>query len=130
MLPEFVKKGCKVMVKKVTELIKRVWDEETIPDEWGKGLVVPLYKGSGRRDDLHKYRGISLQCVLLKIMEGVVKRRLEKWAVSVGWLAEEQGGFRKRRGAPDLVWGVEEIVRRRSKEGKQTVCAFLDVEKA
>ena len=87
--PEFVKKGSKVTVKKVTELIKRVWDEETIPDEWGKGLVVPLYKGSGRRDDLHKYRGISLQCVLLKIMEGVVKRRLEKWAVSVEWLAEE-----------------------------------------
>jgi hypothetical protein len=94
------------------------------------GIVVLLYKGTGDLEDLNNYRGITLLFVLSKVLEGVVKNRLVKWATRKGLIADEQGGFRAKRGSPELVWAVEEIVRRRSAEGKRTVCAFLDVRKA
>ena len=68
--------------------------------------------------------------VVCKVVEGVCKNRLTKWSEKGGRVVEQQGGFRKKRGCPEVVWAVEEVVRRRSSAGKSTVCVFLDVCKA
>ena len=80
-----------------------------MPSEAKRGLVVPIYKGTGDHEDLSKYRGITLLSVVAKVMAGVLLARLEGWPERGGQLAEEQGGFRKGRGkCPEIVWAVQE----------------------
>jgi hypothetical protein len=129
-LPEFLKEGGKVVEQRVGELIGVIWREEVVPGEWKEGLVMPVYKGEGDEEDYERYRGITLLCVASKVLEGVLKERLERWAEKEGKVAEEQGGFRRGRGCPEVVWLAEELVRSRSERGELTWCAFLDVRKA
>jgi hypothetical protein len=130
LLPEFLKEGGKVVERRLCEMIGLVWKEETVPGEWREGLVMPIYKGEGDEEDYEKYRGITLLSVAGKVLEGIMKERLERWAEREGKVAEEQGGFRKGRGCPEVVWLAEEVVRGRSERGEVTWCAFLDVRKA
>ena len=38
-----------------------VLDTETYPNDWKQSIIVPIYKGKGKRkDDLDSYRPISL----------------------------------------------------------------------
>src|SRR5664279_1505412 len=45
----------------IYQLCKRVWDEETFPEEWRKAVIVPIYKKKDKLD-CNNYRGVSLLC--------------------------------------------------------------------
>lgn len=41
------------------KLIKKIWQQEQIPEEWKVAIICPVYK-NGDPEDCHNYRGISL----------------------------------------------------------------------
>ena len=60
-------------------------------------MVVPLYKGKGEWIDCKNYTGIS--CIISmvgKIYAGILVFRVRR--VTVGFIIDEQGSFRTRRG--------------------------------
>ena len=68
-------------------------NNNAIPGEWKKAIVVPIYKGADR-SVVGKYRPVSLTAVFCKQMEHVIAGYLRQvWEMS-GWLYEGQHNFR------------------------------------
>jgi len=61
-LMEVWKYAGKELEEEMIDLIKTIWQQGTIPCDWKKSIVVPLYK-RGEKNVTGNYRGISLLCI-------------------------------------------------------------------
>ena len=57
--------------------------------------LLPLYKGKGPLSEPDSYRGVALQCVVLKLY--TLNHRIGDWAETEGVLPEQQHGFCNNR---------------------------------
>ena len=55
----------------MSSLLKEIWENEEMPDEWRKSVIVPIFK-KGDVLECGNYRGIKLMEHGLKIMERVL----------------------------------------------------------
>ena len=99
-----IKYGGQDGLKMLHILIRRVWHEGVVPEDWKKALIVPLFK-KGDPINIDNYRGISLLRIPGKVFAIVLKNRLEKWAD--GLLMEGQCGFRKGRSCNDAIFSLK-----------------------
>jgi hypothetical protein len=127
LITELFKYGGERMVYCVWALFQKVWKEGTIPDDWSKGIVVPIFKKGDRRDPFN-YRGISLLSVVGKMFTTILSDRLMRFCEDNAIIVDEQGGFRKGRGCPDQLFAMTEVLNFR--KGKKTCCCFIDIKKA
>lgn len=111
----------------VFRLCQKVWETEKLPEEWTKGIIFPIYKDGDKRDTSN-YRGITLLSIVGKVYTHILNGRLMSWSEENDILVEEQGGFRPRRGCPDQLFSLVEVLRNRGK--KATFACFIDVRKA
>ncbi len=71
-----------------------------MPEDLRKAIIVPLYKGKGKREDCNNYRGIKLLSVPRKIYGRILnERRMKITAKRVG----DEQGFWKGRGCVDQI---------------------------
>ena len=81
------------MIPYLARLLEITMNNNAIPGDWKKAIVVPIYKG-GDRSVVGNYRPVSLTSVVCKQMEYVIAGYLRQvWEIS-GWLYEGQHGFR------------------------------------
>ena len=52
------------------------WKTGIIPTDWKRGLVFPLWKGKGDRQDCNKYQGVMLLSVLGKVFAQIIIDRI------------------------------------------------------
>ena len=140
-IAEFYKYGSTGMKQQIHNLVKKMWaaaleanpglEAEHWPAEWSTGIVVPLWKNKGSKQDKNTYRGITLLSVGSKLLARVVAQRVQIW--SEPWLAEEQMGFRRGRGVDDVL----QVTRRIVEEGTASrpsnavmLIRLFDIEKA
>ena len=102
--------------------------EEKIPIVWKRGIVTVLYKG-GRKQDLGKHRGITVNCSTYKLLTRILRRRLEEEVEGKGTLGEIQFGFRKGKNTCDASFILRQIFDQ-GKRGNNPKVAFLDMRKA
>ena len=57
--PELIKYGGNTLLNRIYELVRQIWEEESIPKEWNKTIIVPIYKKEDT-DRCENYRGIAL----------------------------------------------------------------------
>jgi len=93
-----------------------------VPEEWNRGIISPIYK-KGEKEEVKKYRGVTLMDTAYKIYANILNERLKKEVERK--LEEEQFGFREGRGTTDAIYVINYIVNREiaSKRGK--VFAFF-----
>jgi len=116
----------------LVRLMKQVWKEGEIPEDWRKGIVVPIYK-KGDPNLPSNYRGVSLLCTAYKVYVELIRRRLEKEVNQKEGLPESQMGFRKGRSTVDNVFILNHLVQRGKKEGekrKKMYAFFADLKAA
>ena len=94
--PEFLKYGGEHMARSLCDLFNCILNAGVTPAQWGKALVVLLYK-KGDATDPGNYRGISLLDVVGKVYTKLVAARIEE--VVRDEIVEEQAGFTDKRGA-------------------------------
>jgi len=111
-------------------LFNFVFENEVWPERWGQGIIFPLYKDSGSRLDPGNYRPIALLSQIGKIFGSVVENRLSDWSEKTLAIADEQGGFRRKRGTPDLIFLLRETILGRKAVGQPTLTTFIDARKA
>lgn len=105
--------------------MKRIWREDTIPQDWRNGIIVPLHK-RGDKERAENYRGITLLCTAYKIYAEILRKRLEKEIELKGMLPEGQAGFRKGRSTIDNIFILNHLIQRKKdrREGED-ICFSL-----
>ena len=64
------------------EILKRVREEEHMPEEWKKSEIVPIYNQKGDPLECGNFRGIKLLEHGMKMFEKIVERRLRKLIIA------------------------------------------------
>ena len=101
-----------------------------ILDCWRKSVVNPIPKSSGYTTDPLKYRGLSLQSCVYKILSTVMNRRLMTYLEDSNELEEEQNGFRAHRSCLHHIFVLQTMIRHHCKSGRGLFCSFVDFRKA
>ena len=104
---ELLKKGGPCIVYHLWQLIKKIWYEEKIPDEWTMSVIIPIHK-KGDKLVCNNYRGISLLCVAYKVLSKFLESRIRPLAEKL--IGEYQGGFRQSRSTTDQLFVVKQIL--------------------
>ena len=73
--------------------------EEKVPNDWMRGIIVPIHKGKGERSKCKKYRGISLLSIPGKVYGRNLTEKVRR--LTEGLIGKEQCGFRSGRGCVD-----------------------------
>ena len=113
-------------LKWLTEIYNRVWREGKAPEDWKKGIVIPVYKGKGDPLDCGSYRPIKLLEHSMKVMERVIERRLRE----IVQVDEMQRGFMPGRSTVDAVFAIRSLVEKHLEKSERLWAAFVDLEKA
>ena len=86
-------------IQELTSIIASIWQRETVPDDWSKGLFVNIYKGKGSKDKPVSYRPICLLSHAYKACAVILLTRLRNTIDSR--IRPGQEGFRSGRGCAD-----------------------------
>ena len=85
------------------KLFNKVLDTGEIPDDWLTGMIIPIYKNKGSKEDANNYRGITLLSCVGKLFTAILNQRLTEFCDNNLILKEIQAGFRKGYSADPCV---------------------------
>lgn len=126
---ELLKNGGDCLQNTILVMFQKFIALEKTPNEWNRGIIVPIFK-KGDRKDLNNYRGISLTSCVAKIFNRIIAMSISKFLENSNTLSEVQGGFRSAHRCEDHIFTLKSIAACRLVEGKKTFMAFLDFRKA
>ena len=101
-----------------------------IPNTWAIGVIRPIYKNKGAKNDPNNYRGISLLSCFGKLFTSVLNKRVAIFLENFDILGVEQTGFRKGFSTTDNLFTIYGIIDILLFKRERLYCAFLDYEKA
>ncbi|XP_052745706.1 RNA-directed DNA polymerase from mobile element jockey isoform X4 [Bicyclus anynana] len=111
-------------------MINYFFEKGFIPVAWKTQLVIPILKSGKNPSDPNSYRPIALSSTLVKVMEILLKNRLEWLMESRGMLAPSQFGFRKGLSTADSLSILTTDIRTAFGRGEYLVGIFLDIASA
>jgi hypothetical protein len=124
---ELLQAGGQPLARQIHMLCNKSWHEGTIPEEWGKSILVPIPK-KGDLSNCSNYRTISLIShtgkVLLIVLLNRLKNRLDPF------LSEEQAGFRRDRSTIHQILMLRLLAEKAKRQGKKIYNCFIDFQKA
>ena len=104
-------------------------DSGTLPSDWTKGNVAPLYK-NGPQSDPSNYRPITLTCILCKLTEHIIASNISAHFTRYNILYDLQHGFRERRSCETQLIQLVDDLARTLVAGQQSDLILLDFSKA
>lgn len=112
------------------KIINIIFQSGNIPLKWKCQLIIPILKTN--KDPLlpSSYRPIALSSVLLKIIEHLIKNRLEWFVESNSLLSSSQFGFRRNKSTYDNIGIFTSDIRLAFSVNKFVLSAFLDLSNA
>lgn len=111
-------------------LINSIFISGNIPFSWKSQVVLPILKPNKDSSHASSYRPIVLSSVLPKIVEHLVKNRLEWYLESKNLLAQSQFGFRKGKSTTDSISIFISDIRIAFSSNESIVAGFLDIKAA
>ena len=127
---EYIKHSVPLLSDAYCKLFNKVLDTGEIPEEWVIGLIHPLYKGKGNKDDTDNYRGITLLSCLGKLFTSILNSRLTTFLEENELLSENQTGFRENHSTLDHCFVLKSLLDIFNYKKKKLYCAFIDYKKA
>ena len=117
------------MTDVLVSLFNKCFTSGMIPMAWTKSLINPVPKAGDMRYTSN-YRGISVTASMYKVYCSVLNERLNTWAEEMGFLNEEQNGFRKSRSCVDHISSITTIIESMKSQKRSIYCAFVDFRQA
>lgn len=111
-------------------LLNYFFEYNIIPEQWKTQVIIPILKPGKDPSDPNSRRPIALSSVLAKIMEHLIKHRLEWLVENRSILAKSQFGFRKGMSTMDSLSLLTTDTYSAFKEKKSIVGVFLDIASA
>ena len=125
---EMLKAGGEAMIHGLHAVLSAVWQTGAIPPDWKKGLVIPIWKGKGDRQDCNNYRGITLLSVPGKVLAHVLLTRIRSQLLKLQ--RPEQSGFTPGKSTIDRILALRVLVERRLEFRQGLLAAYVDLKKA
>ena len=125
---ELLKAGGEAMIHGLHAVLTAVWQSGTIPPDWKRGLVVPIWKGKGDRQDCNNYRGITLLSVPGKVLAHLLLTRMRSQLLKLQ--RPEQSGFTPGKSTTDRILALRVLVERRREFRQGFLAAYVDLKKA
>ena len=126
---EVYKEGGPVLIKKLTALLKKIWEQGNVPQDFKDASVISLFKNKGKRTLCDNYRGISLLSVAGKILARIILSRVNRQLTDLV-CSESQCGFRKGRGTTDMIFCLRQVQEKAREHNAPLYMAFIDLAKA
>lgn len=124
---ELFKNGGNALCMEMHELIKRIWNDEQLPEEWKTSVLCPIYK-KGDKLECGNYRGIALLNIAYKIFANILYKRLHPYSEST--IGEYQGGFRVGRSTSDQLFNIRQILEKCKEYNIEIHQLFVDFKAA
>jgi len=112
------------------KLFNQVYKTGTVPPEWRQATVIPIPKPGKDKNDPNSYRPISLIFHAGKLLEIMVKNRVEHLLESRNILNPFQSGFRKGRSTLDQLARLQHDILSAKNQGQSLLAIFLDLQAA
>lgn len=109
------------------QIINIFYENGLIPEPWKTQIVVPILKPGKNPSDPNSRRPIAMSTVLVKVMEHMIKHRLEWFVESESILAKSQFGFRKGMSTYDSLGILTSDIRMCFFNKEYLVGVFLDI---
>ena len=109
--PELIKAACEhpEVSTLFHKFIGRMWNgQEEPPEYWNQAILVPLYKGKGKFEELDNWRGISIQAWSRKVLMRCILNRLNQ--VVALCVHGSQAGFRPSRSCADVTFTLRRLM--------------------
>jgi sorting nexin-29 len=100
---ELIKFGGEDLYKYLLQLIRRVWNKESLPDEWRMGILCPIHK-KGDPLDCKNYQGISLLSSTYKVLSNILYSCLLPFVKKES--GSYQAGFRGGKSTTDQIFSL------------------------
>lgn len=101
-----------------------------IPKSWKHHVIIPILKPNKSPSDVSSYRPIALSSVMLKILEHLIKIRLEWFIEHNNLLGQNQYGFRKGKGTIDNISLLVTDIQLAFSNNESVLAAFMDISSA
>lgn len=111
-------------------ILNDIWVRGLFPENWSKAVIIPILKPGKQRNSIDSYRPVCLTDNLCKIMERLVKNRLQWTLDSNNLLNNSQNGFRPYRSTIDHLVQLENDICNAMVDKEEITAVFLDLEKA
>ncbi|KAG0710615.1 Cytochrome P450 10 [Chionoecetes opilio] len=108
---ELLKARGEAMIRGLHAVLTAVWQSGAIPPDWKRGLVVPIWKGKGYRQDCNNYRGITLLSVPGKVLSHLLLTRIRSHLLK--HQRPQQSGFTPGKSTTDRILALRVLVERR-----------------
>jgi sorting nexin-29 len=113
--------------KKLRELIRVIWREEKMPEDWESGIICSIFKKADKLD-CNNYRDITLLDIAYKVFSNVLNKRLKKFTENL--LGEYQCGVRKNRSTPHQIYIIRQIMEKHYEHNQDLHILFVDFKQA
>ncbi len=124
---EMLKADILTSARVLTDLFQDIWNSDTIPEDWSKGLIVKVPK-KGNIKSCDNWRGITLLSIPSKVFCRVLLNQME---TAIGTkIRQEQAGFSKGRGCMDQIFALRNIIEQYSEWNSPLYIHFVDFRKA
>ena len=127
---EFLKNCPLGMQMLIVRWFNVVLDSGIVPENWCIGIITPIYKGKGARENPDNYRGITLLSCVGKLFTSLINKRLSYYIESNKIIGPEQAGFRHGFSTMDHVFTLHCVLTYYLSQRKRIFAAFLDYKKA
>ena len=128
--PEIYKDGGSQLVDRLVGLFVKIWDKETVPQDFKDALIVHIFKRKGDRACCDDHRGISLLSIAGKVLARILLNRLSAHVLLQDLLPESQCGFRAGRGTADMIFTARQIQEKCREQHQDLYMVFIDLTKA
>ena len=115
-----------ILLNRIYELIRQIWEEERIPEEWEETIIVPTYKKEDT-DRCENYRGLALGKVH-KILAYIILKKIKPYIEKI--IGDYQNGFRDGRSVIDNIPVVKIINEKMWEYNQNAQYLFIDFQKA
>ena len=127
---EYLKNCPNSMIELLKEYFNLVLNTGIIPTDWSLGIINPIYKGKGPREDPDNYRGITLLSCIGKVFTSILNSRISLFVEDTEIMRENQVGFRKGYNTLDHIYVLHSVIEFYLRKKEKLYCAFVDYKKA
>ena len=128
---EFLKHSLDMFMPVYVRLFNKILDSGIVPETWLNGIIVPIFKNKGSRNESRNYRGLTILSCLGKLFTAIVNDRLNSFCEENDIVSLNQAGFRKGFSTLDHLFvfsSIAELYLHRYK--RKLYCLMVDYRQA